>query len=103
MPGKCKSNARLPIFAIHTLWAYFLQKTVHLGQYTNVETPFLVKQQAADNAIHTTSGGTAIGKLHMHVYNTFVLTMKSAHLVVNGWLFTMSILSQPAVLAQKPG
>ena len=35
MPSKSKSNARLPIFTIQTLWAHFLQKTVHLGQYTN--------------------------------------------------------------------
>ena len=64
---------------------------------------FLAKQQAADNAMHTNSGGTAIGKLHMHLYNAFMLTMKSAHLVLNGWLFMMSIASQPAVLAPKPG
>ena len=35
MPGKSKSNAWLPIFAIQILWAHFLQKTVYLGQYTN--------------------------------------------------------------------
>ena len=64
---------------------------------------FLAKQQAADNEIHTNSGGTAIGKLHMHLYNTFGLTMNSACLVLNGWLFTMPIASRPAVLALKPG
>ena len=64
---------------------------------------FLAKQQAADNAMHTNSGSIAIGKLHMHLYNASVLTMKSAHLVMNCWLFMMSIASQPAVLAPKPG
>ena len=63
---------------------------------------FLAKQQAADNAMHTNSGGIAIGKLHMHLYNALVLTMKYARLVLNGWLFTMFIASQPAVLAPKP-
>ena len=62
----------------------------------------LAKQQAADNAMHTNSGGIAIGKLHMHLYNALALTMKSARLVLNGWLFTMFIASQPAVLAPKP-
>ena len=64
---------------------------------------FLAKQQAADNAMHTNSGGIAIGKLHGHLYNAFALTMSSARLVLNGWLFTMSITLQPAVLAPKPG
>ena len=32
---KCKSNARLPTFAIQIFWAQFLQKIVHLGQNTN--------------------------------------------------------------------
>ena len=64
---------------------------------------FLVKQQAAYNAMHTNSGGIAIRKLHKHLYNESVLTMKYAHLVLNSWLFTMSIASQPAVLAPKPG
>ena len=64
---------------------------------------FLAKQQAADNEMHTNSGGTAIGKLHMHLYNAFVLTMKSARLVLNDWLFTMSIASQLAVFMSKPG
>ena len=64
---------------------------------------FLAKQQAADSAMHTNSGSTAIGKLHMHLCNEFGPTMKFACLVLNGWLFTMSIASQPAVLTPKPG
>ena len=64
---------------------------------------FLVKLQAADDAMHTKSGSIAIGKLHMYLYNAFALTMKSARLVLNGWLFMMSIASQPAFLAPKPG
>ena len=63
----------------------------------------LAKQQAADNATHTNSGGTAMGKLHMHLYNVFVLTMKSTHLGLNCWLFTMFLASQSAVLAPKTG
>ena len=35
MPGKCKSNARLPTFAIQTFWALCLHKTIHLMQHTN--------------------------------------------------------------------
>ena len=42
--------------------------------------------------MHINSGGIAIGKLHMHLYNALVLTMKSARLVLNGWLFTMFIV-----------
>ena len=64
---------------------------------------FLAKQQAADNAVNTSSGGIAIGKLHMRLYNASVLTMKYAHLVLNSWLFMMSITSQPASLMPKPG
>ena len=59
---------------------------------------FLVKQQAADNAMHTNSGGIAIGKLHMRLYNASVLTMKYAHLVLNSWLFMMPVALQPIVL-----
>ena len=64
---------------------------------------FLAMQQAADNAMHTNSDGIAIGKLHMHLYNASVLTMKYAHLALNSWLFTMPIASQPTVLVPTPG
>ena len=60
---------------------------------------FLVKQQAADNATHTNSGDIAIGRLHMHLYNASVLTMKYAQLVLNRWLFMMPVASQLTFLA----
>ena len=63
----------------------------------------LIKQQAADNAMHASSGDIAIGKLHMHLCNASVLTMKYAHLALNGWLFTMPVALQPTVLAPSPG
>ena len=64
---------------------------------------FLAKQQVANNATHTNLGGIAIGRLYMHLYNASVLTMKSVHLALDNWLFTMSIAPQPAVLAPIPG
>ena len=63
---------------------------------------FLMKQQAADNAMHINLDSIGIGKLHMHLYNASVLTMKYAHLAPNSWLFTIPVASQPTVLAPKP-
>ena len=64
---------------------------------------FHVKQQAADNAMHINSGSIAIGRLHIHLYNASVLTMKYAHLVLNGWSFTIPAALQPTSLAPSPG
>ena len=63
---------------------------------------FFVKQQAVDNAMHTSSGGITIGRLHMRLYNASALTMKYAHLAPNRWLFTMPVASQPTLLAPSP-
>ena len=64
---------------------------------------FLAKQQAADNATHINSGSIAIGRLHMHLYNASVLTMKYAQLVPKIRLFTMPVASHPTSLVPSPG